>query len=47
MGEEDPAPEETMRWAAREVRDAVDDCCVDALAAEPVDQLVVVDPIRS
>ena len=42
VGEGDPAPVETMLWAAHEAHDAVDDCRVDALAAKPVDQLVVV-----
>jgi hypothetical protein len=40
VGEEDPAPEETMRRAARDLGDAVDHCWVEALAAELVDQLV-------
>ena len=43
VGEEDAAAEEDVGRAAGETRDAVDEGLVEALAAELVDELVVVD----
>lgn len=43
VGEEDATAEEDVGRAAGEARDAVDEGLVEALAAELVDELVVVD----
>lgn len=44
MGEEEAAAEEAVRGAGGEAGDAGDERVVEALAAELVDELVVVDP---
>lgn len=43
MGEEEASAEEAVRWSGGEACDAVHERVVDALAAELVHELVVVD----
>jgi len=43
VGEEEASAEEAVRRSSGEACDAADECVVDALAAELVHELVVVD----
>lgn len=45
MGEEDAAAEEYVGWAAGEALDALDEVSAESLAAELLDELVVVNLI--